>query len=226
MAPLGEILFQVGIFACCHVEASCRSLLLFAPVSPSTPTFPTSIDVLLTLLPHLLPLDSCARQHLTACNNLLALVVPHTSREPCANENDGKDFFFVDVSHMGQMLQAGAFAVSWSSNGHPYAIQRSLIDDILKTNRVPLLKLTAATLLDLKTILASATVSSVCLSPPPLAELTERLERAGTRSQGEVLQVLEDAEADAALLQLELVCDVVLPNARLEDCLLRLKSLR
>jgi guanylate kinase len=163
---------------------------------------------------------------LTACNNLLALVMPHTSREPCANENDDKDFVFVHESQMGQMLQAGAFAVSWSSNGHQYGMQRSLIDDILKTNRVPLLKLTAATLLDLKTILASATVLSMYLLPSPLAELTERLDRAGTRSQGEMPQVLEDAEADAALLQLELVCDIVLPNARLEDSFLRLKSLR
>ena len=157
--------------------------------------------------------------------HLLALVVPHTSREPRANEDDGKDFFFVDETQMGQMLQAGAFAVSWSSNGHQYGIQRSLIDDILKTNRVPLLKLTAATLLDLKRNLAPATVSSVYLSPPPLAELTERLERSGTRSQGEVLQALEDAEADAALLQLEPVCDVVLPNARLDVCFLEVEKL-
>jgi guanylate kinase len=157
--------------------------------------------------------------------HLLALVVPHTSREPRPNEDDGKDFFFVDEAQMLQMLQAGLFAASWSSSGHVYGIQRALIDDILKTNRVPLLKLTAQSLVELKRNMAPVTVSSVYLSPPPLSELTERLQRAGTRTPEQVQQALEDAEADAALLQLEPICDNVLPSGRLEDCFLEVEKL-
>lgn len=157
--------------------------------------------------------------------HLLALAVPHTSREPRPNEDDGKDFFFVDEAQMVQMLQAGAFAVSWSSSGHLYGIQRSLIDDILKTNRVPLLKLSAQSLVELKRNLAPMTVSSIYLSPPPLAELTDRLQRAGTRTHEQVLQALEDAETDAALLMLDPVCESVLPSGRLDVCFLEVEKL-
>ena len=157
--------------------------------------------------------------------HLLAVVVAHTSRDPRADEDDGKDFFFVDEAQMNQLKLAGAFAVSWSSGGHEYGVQRSLIDDVLRTNRVPLLKLSARALMQLKQTLAPATLLSVYFSPPPLAELTERMQKSGKLSRDEVQMALEDAEADAALVGAQVTCDLVLPSTQLDHCFLQVEKL-
>ena len=151
--------------------------------------------------------------------HLFALVVAHTSREPRASEDDGKDFFFVNQAEMVQMMEAGLFAVSWLSDGHQYGIQKSLIDDILRMNRVPLLKLSALNLIQLKKNLASTKIFSVYFSPPSLAELGERLRKAG-KTDDEVQKALDEAEADAVLCEQESVFDHVLPSSRLEACFL------
>ena len=156
--------------------------------------------------------------------HLLAHAPAHTSREPLPNEDDGKDFFFVDDGQMQQMLDAGAFAVSWTSGGQRYGVQRSLILDILKTNRVPLLELSAGNLLQLKQNLHPAKVMSLYFMPPPPAELEQRLLKSGARSPEQVQSALEEAEADAAL-QLESVCDHMQPSGRLEDCFLLVEKL-
>jgi guanylate kinase len=157
--------------------------------------------------------------------HLLKLVVAHTSRQPQPHEDDGKDFVFVDEAQMNQMTQAGAFAVSWSSEGQLYGVQRALVDDVLRMNRVPLLKLSARSLVQLTKALAPAKVLSVYFSPPPLAELAERLQKSGKLSAAQVEEALRDAEADAALLEAEPVCDHLLPSGRPEDCFLQVEKL-
>jgi len=152
--------------------------------------------------------------------HLCALVVAHTSRDPRANEDDGKDFFFVNQAEMAQMVQAGVFAVSWLSDGHLYGIQKSLIDDILRMNRVPLLKLSAQNLAELKKNLAPTKIFSVYFSPPSLEELGERLRKAGNRTDDEVQKALDDSAADAALCEQDGLFDHVLPSSRLEACFL------
>jgi guanylate kinase len=156
--------------------------------------------------------------------HLLAHAPAHTSREPLPNEDDGKDFFFVDDAQMQQMLEAGAFAVSWTSGGQRYGVHRALILDILKTNRVPLLELSARNLTQLKHNLAPAKVMSLYFMPPPPAELEQRLLKSGARSREQVQSALEEAEADQAL-QLESVCDHIQPSGRLEDCFLQVEKL-
>jgi hypothetical protein len=104
-------------------------------------------------------------------------------------------------------------------------VQRSLIDDVLRTNRVPLLKLSARALMQLKQTLAPATLLSVYFSPPPLAELTERMQKSGKLSRDEVQMALEDAEADAALVGAQVTCDLVLPSTQLDHCFLQVEKL-
>jgi guanylate kinase len=156
--------------------------------------------------------------------HLLAVAPAHTSRQPLPNEDDGKDFFFVDEAQMLQMMQADALAVSWTSGGHRYGIARSLLLDILKTNRVPLLELSAQNLVQLKRNIAPAKLLSLYFMPPPPAELEQRLQKSGARSREEVQSALEEAVADAAL-QLESVCDHVQPSGRLEDCFQQVEKL-
>jgi guanylate kinase len=157
--------------------------------------------------------------------HLLTVVVPHTSRQPQPEEDDGRDFFFVDAAQMEQMQQAGAFAVSWSSDGHLFGIQRSLLDDALRMNRVPMLELSTSSLVDLKASLHPARVLSACITPPPLEELEDRLLRSGSHSPEQVQRALQDAASDISLLETQSIFDVVIPCSTLNDCFLEVEKL-
>jgi hypothetical protein len=117
---------------------------------------------------------------------------------------------------MSEMKEAGAFAASWSSGGHDYGLQRSLILAALKMNKVPVIKLPASALQQLQQNWAPAALLSAFLAPPPPAELALRLQKSGQQLSEE--EQVDDAHVQAA-------CDHVIPSQHLEHAFLQIEKL-
>lgn len=163
----------------------------------------------------------------TLCNRLrgdfpeLAFSVSHTTRKPRPNEQDGREYHFIDQPRFEQMLSEGHFAEWARVHGHSYGTSLSEIDRA-KDNGA------RGIIFDIdyqgaRQITAHVPGAiSVFILPPSLQELERRLRGRGTEDEAATVHRLANAKEEIEHYGL---FDYIVVNADLDLAYAELSSI-
>lgn len=162
-----------------------------------------------SLVKALLELDS----HLTVS-------ISHTTRAPRGQEQDGREYYFIDMPRFRAMVDAGDF-VEWAEvHGNLYGTSRSAIEQRIAHGHDVVLEIDWQGALQIKRLHPSAVL--IFVLPPSWDELAQRLTRRGEDQPEVIAQRLTNAriEVDQARN-----FDFVIINALFETALFDLKAI-
>ena len=162
----------------------------------------------------------------TLCSRLreafpeLRFSVSHTTRKPRPNEQDGREYHFIDHDTFDAMRQAGAF-VEWARvHGHCYGTSRQEIEKAQKEGGGIIFDIDFQGARQIRARYANAT--SVFILPPSLGELESRLRGRGTEDEATTQRRLTNAKREIAHYGL---FDYVVINDELDDADRRMQSI-
>lgn len=113
-----------------------------------------------------------------------------TTRPRRINEQNGKDYYFIDTKTFKQKKQAGEF-VEWAEvHGHYYATPRKPLDQWLKEGKIVFLDLDVQGGLEIKKKYGESAVL-IFVKPPSRQRLVERLKNRKTESDEQIAKRLE-----------------------------------
>ena len=162
-----------------------------------------------TLVKALLELDS----HLT-------LSISHTTRKPRGQDQQGREYHFVDEPTFRAMTQRGEF-VEWAEvHGHLYGTSRGAIEDRITGGHDVLLEIDWQGALQIKRLFPNAIL--IFLLPPSWDELLQRLQRRGEDDPAVIAQRMENARIEVSQAR---HFDFVIINALFESALFDLKAI-
>jgi guanylate kinase len=161
-----------------------------------------------TLVKALLELDS----HLT-------LSISHTTRKPRGQDQQGREYHFVDEPTFRAMIQRGEF-VEWAEvHGHLYGTSRGAIEDRITGGHDVLLEIDWQGALQIKRLFPNAVL--IFILPPSWDELRLRLERRGEDDAETIEQRMVNARIEVSKA---VQFDFVIINALFETALFDLKT--
>ncbi|HTN05641.1 guanylate kinase [Agriterribacter sp.] len=113
----------------------------------------------------------------------LAFSVSATTRQPRANETEGKDYYFLTKEIFQQKIQDDAF-VEWEMvyEGKYYGTLQSELERIWKTGKTPVLDIDVKGALHIQRRFPESSFS-LFIQPPSVKELQKRLESRGTETR-------------------------------------------
>ena len=162
-----------------------------------------------TLVKALLELDS----HLT-------LSISHTTRKPRGQDQQGREYHFVDEPTFRAMTQRGEF-VEWAEvHGHLYGTSRGAIEDRIAGGQDVLLEIDWQGALQIKKLFPDAVL--IFVLPPSWEELRQRLTRRGEDGLEVIERRMENARAEVGKAS---QFDFVIINALFETALFDLKAI-
>jgi guanylate kinase len=162
-----------------------------------------------TLVKALLELDS----HLT-------LSISHTTRKPRGQDQQGREYHFVDDPTFRAMIQRGEF-VEWAEvHGHLYGTSRGAIEDRITGGHDVLLEIDWQGALQIKRLFPNAVL--IFILPPSWDELRLRLERRGEDDAETIEQRMANARIEVSKAD---QFDFVIINALFETALFDLKAI-
>lgn len=127
----------------------------------------------------------------------LAFSVSHTTRPPRANEEDGRDYHFLDRGAFEGMVEQGEFAEWAEVHGNLYGTSLRELDRAREERRMGIVfDVDYQGARQIKARLPEAV--GVFILPPSLDELQRRLEQRGTDSQQVIQQRFAAAKAEIA----------------------------
>jgi guanylate kinase len=157
---------------------------------------------------------------LRAADPALGFSVSYTTRPPRANEEDGRDYFFVDVDRFARMTGDREFLEHAEVFGHRYGTSRQQVQAALDAGRNLLLEIDWQ---GARQVRANAPdCVSVFILPPSRAELERRLRGRGTDSEAVIQRRLGQALGDMAHWA---EFDHVVVNDQLEDAVAALRRI-
>ena len=150
----------------------------------------------------------------------LVLSISHTTRKPRGQEQQGREYHFVDEPTFRAMIQAGDF-VEWAEvHGNLYGTSRGAIEDRIVGGHDVLLEIDWQGALQIKKLFPNAVL--IFLLPPSWDELLSRLQRRGEDDP----QVIERRMANARVeVSQARHFDFVIINALFEMALFDLKAI-
>ena len=161
-----------------------------------------------TLVKALLELDS----HLT-------LSISHTTRKPRGQDQQGREYHFVDEPTFRAMIQRGEF-VEWAEvHGHLYGTSRGAIEDRITDGHDVLLEIDWQGALQIKRLFPDAVL--IFILPPSWDELRQRLHRRGEDGVDAIEQRMANAREEVAQA---VHFDYVIINGLFETALFDLKT--
>lgn len=107
----------------------------------------------------------------------LAVSVSHTTRAPRGQEQDGREYWFVDEARFRAMVQGGEFFEWAQVHGHLYGTSRRAIQDRLERGEDVVLEIDWQGAQQIKRLFAHAVL--IFILPPSWEELRQRLTRRG-----------------------------------------------
>ena len=162
-----------------------------------------------TLVKALLELDS----HLT-------LSISHTTRKPRGQDQQGREYHFVDEPTFRAMIQRGEF-VDWAEvHGHLYGTSRGAIEERIVHGQDVVLEIDWQGALQIKRLFPNAIL--IFLLPPSWDELLQRLQRRGEDDPQVIAQRMENARIEVSQAR---HFDFVIINALFETALFDLKAI-
>ncbi|MBV9891383.1 MAG: guanylate kinase [Rhizobacter sp.] len=150
----------------------------------------------------------------------LLLSISHTTRKPRGQDQQGREYHFVDDRTFRAMIDRGEF-VEWAEvHGHLYGTSRSAIDDRISDGNDVLLEIDWQGALQIKRLYPNAVL--IFILPPSWDELRSRLERRGEDDGAVIAQRMENACIEVAKAS---QFDFVIINALFETALFDLKAI-
>ncbi len=150
----------------------------------------------------------------------LVLSVSHTTRAPRGQEQDGREYHFVDVATFRAMVARGEF-LEWAEvHGHLYGTSKAEIESRIRDGQDVVLEIDWQGALQIKQLFPNAVL--VFVLPPSWQELEQRLTRRGEDHPEAISQRLANARVEVAQAR---HFDFVIINALFETALFDLKAI-
>ncbi len=149
----------------------------------------------------------------------LAVSVSHTTRAPRGQEQDGREYHFIDGPAFQAKVQQGDF-VEWAQvHGHLYGTSQQAIAEPLAAGTDMVLEIDWQGALQIRKLFPSAVL--IFILPPSWQELQQRLQRRGEDGPAVIEQRLANAREEVAQAR---HFDFVIINALFETALFDLKT--
>ena len=149
----------------------------------------------------------------------LALSISHTTRAPRGQEQDGREYWFVDEPTFRAMAERGEFFEWASVHGHLYGTSRSAVQRRLAQGEDVVLEVDWQGALQIKRLFEHAVL--IFILPPSWDELRMRLTRRGEDRPDVIEQRMANARGEVPHAR---DFDFVIINALFETALFDLKT--
>ena len=150
----------------------------------------------------------------------LQVSVSHTTRAPRGQEQDGREYHFIDVPTFRRMVDAGDFFEWAEVHGNLYGTSRGAIEARIAGGEDVVLEIDWQGALQIKRLFPNAVL--VFILPPSWDELQQRLTRRGEDPPEVIAERLRNARVEVAQAQ---HFDFVIINALFETALFDLKAI-
>jgi guanylate kinase len=149
----------------------------------------------------------------------LALSVSHTTRAPRGQEQDGREYWFIDLPSFRAMADRGEFFEWAEVHGHLYGTSRRAIESRLAAGEDVVLEIDWQGALQIKRLFAHAVL--IFILPPSWDELRQRLLRRGEDAPAVIETRMANARIEVAHAR---DFDFVIINALFQTALFDLKT--
>jgi len=150
----------------------------------------------------------------------LVVSISHTTRPPRGQEQDGREYHFVDEATFRSMVEGGDF-VEWAEvHGNLYGTSRGAIQDRITGGHDVVLEIDWQGALQIKRLFPNAVL--IFLLPPSWDELLQRLQRRGEDASEVIARRMADARVEVSQAR---HFDFVIINALFETALFDLKAI-
>ena len=126
--------------------------------------------------------------------NDLRFSISYTTRPRRREEENGKDYVFVNLEEFGQMVEAGEFLEHAEVFGHWYGTSRGHVESLRAEGHTVVLEIDWQGARQIRETVPEAT--SVFILPPSMDVLESRLRGRGTDSDATIERRLSDAVGD------------------------------
>ncbi|MFN0182484.1 MAG: guanylate kinase [Aquabacterium sp.] len=149
----------------------------------------------------------------------LQVSVSHTTRAPRGQEQDGREYWFIDEAAFRAMVDRGEFFEWAQVHGHLYGTSRRAIEARLARGEDVVLEIDWQGALQIKRLFAHAVL--IFILPPSWGELRQRLVRRGEDRPDVIEQRMANARLEVAQAA---NFDFVIINSLFETALFDLKT--
>ena len=150
----------------------------------------------------------------------LIVSVSHTTRPPRGQEQQGREYHFVDEAQFRAMAARGEFFEWAEVHGNLYGTSRAAIESRIATGQDVVLEIDWQGALQIKTLFQDAVL--IFILPPSWQELLQRLQRRGEDGQEVIERRMANARLEVAQAR---HFDYVIINALFETALFDLKTI-
>ena len=149
----------------------------------------------------------------------LAVSVSHTTRPPRGQEQDGREYLFIDEPEFRAMIDRGEFFEWAQVHGNLYGTSRKAIEARLAAGEDVVLEIDFQGALQIKQLFPHAVL--IFILPPSWKELEQRLKRRGEDHPEVIATRLENARVEVAQAR---HFDYVIINSLFETALFDMKT--
>ncbi|HET7794264.1 MAG TPA: guanylate kinase [Rhizobacter sp.] len=149
----------------------------------------------------------------------LVVSVSHTTRKPRGQEQDGREYHFIDEALFRQKVEHGDFFEWAEVHGNLYGTSKAGVEAQIKTGQDVVLEIDWQGALQIKKLFPNAIL--IFILPPSWDELAQRLARRGEDAPDVIEERLRNARIEVAQAR---HFDFVIINALFETALFDLKA--
>jgi guanylate kinase len=149
----------------------------------------------------------------------LVVSISHTTRPPRGQEQDGREYHFIDEARFRQMVAAGEFFEWAEVHGNLYGTSRGEVQAQVAGGQDVVLEIDWQGALQIKRLFPNAVL--IFILPPSYEELAQRLNRRGEDPPAVIRQRLVNARHEVAQAK---HFDFVIINALFETAVFDLKT--
>jgi guanylate kinase len=150
----------------------------------------------------------------------LVVAISHTTRGPRGQEQDGREYHFVDQATFRSMIEREQFFEWAEVHGHLYGTSRGAIEDRITGGHDVVLEIDWQGALQIKKQFPTAVL--IFILPPSWEELLQRLQRRGEDRPEVIAKRMENARIEVSQAR---HFDFVIINALFETALFDLKAI-
>ncbi|MBC7957802.1 MAG: guanylate kinase [Cytophagales bacterium] len=150
----------------------------------------------------------------------LVVSISHTTRNPRGQEQDGREYLFIDEPEFRKKIAAGDFFEWAEVHGNLYGTSRAEVEHLIGGGQDVVLEIDYQGALQIKRLFPNAIL--IFILPPSWDELAQRLTRRGEDQPDAIAQRLANARIEVAQAQ---YFDFVIINALFETALFDLKAI-
>jgi guanylate kinase len=150
----------------------------------------------------------------------LVVSISHTTRKPRGQEQNGREYLFIDGPSFRRKIEAGDFFEWAEVHGNLYGTSRTEVESHIKSGQDVVLEVDWQGALQIKKLFPNAIL--IFILPPSWDELAQRLNRRGEDEPEVIEQRLVNARIEVAQAR---HFDFVIINALFESALFDLKAI-